>query len=195
MDEFINKLENGEIKSHTVTTRDFYTATAMVGKDIIEAEYITFDHSDWWTLKKKNIFEKIWDIITTPYYKIKNWARDIYWEIRYGLQRMFKGYDSVDTFETFAKFIERYTKILTEYRKKHCGIPMEFEDSEEEWDNVIDEMLYHLYYMDEQHVTEELEKDVPKDWSVSDKTVGEVLEKHKDSFFKLFSEYFYNLWD
>lgn len=182
-------------KHVTVSTNNEYKAVATVGKDEIKAEYFTFKHSDWWTPKKMNVFEKIWDAITTPYYRIKNWLRDIYWKIRYGFQRMFKGYDSVDTFETFHKFIERYTKILTEYRKKHCGIPMEFENSEEEWDKVIDEMLYHLHYMDEQTVTEELEKDAPDDWTVSSKSVYEVMEKHKDAFFELFSKYFYDLWD
>ena len=51
------------------------------------------------------------------------------------------------------------------------------------------------YYMDEWHVTEELEKDVPDNWSASAKTVSQILDMHKDAFFKLFSEYFYNLWD
>lgn len=179
----------------TVSTNNEYKAVATVGKDEVKAEYFTYNHSDWWTPKKMNVFEKIWDAITTPYYRIKNWLRDIYWEIRYGFQRMFKGYDSVDTFETFHKFVERYTKILNEYRKKHCGIPMEFENSEEEWDKVIDEMLYHLHYMDEKTVTEELEKDVPDDWTVSSKSVYEIMKKHKDAFFELFSKYFYDLWD
>ena len=182
-------------KHVTVSTSGEHKATVTVGKDTIEAEYFIFNHSDWWTPKKMNVFEKVWDIITTPYHKAKRWIREAYWEVSYGFQRMFKGYDSVDTFETFAKFIERYTKILTEYRKKHCGIPMEFENSGEEWDKVIDEMLYHLHYMDEQTVTEELEKDVPDDWTVSSKSVYEVLEKHKNAFFELFSKYFYDLWD
>ena len=182
-------------KHVTVSTNNEYRAVATVGKDEVKAEYFIYNHSDWWTPKKVNVFEKIWDAITIPYYKIKNWLRDTYWEIRYGFQRMFKGYDSVDTFETFHKFVERYTKILTEYRKKHCGIPMEFENSEEEWDKVIDKMLYHLRYMDEETVIEELEKDVPDDWNVYSKSVYEVMEKHKDAFFKLFSKYFYDLWD
>lgn len=183
-----------------VSTREAHYATATVGRDTIEnVEYIVFDHSDWWKPKEiktfKDALEKIWDVITTPFYRIKNKTRDIYWEIRYGFQRMFKGYDSVDTFETFYKFIERYTKILTEYRNKHWGIPMEFIESEEEWDNVIDEMLYHLHYMDEETVIDELEKDVPDDWSVSHITVYEVLNKHKDAFFELFSKYFFDFWD
>lgn len=109
-----------------VSTNEKHYATAKVGNDIIEnVEYITFDHSDWFKTKEAKTFkdnlEKFWDVITTPYYRIKWKVREAYWEVRYGFQRMFKGYDSVDTFETFAKFIERYTKILTEYRKTHVG--------------------------------------------------------------------------
>jgi hypothetical protein len=181
-------------KCVTVSTENEHKATVTVGKDTIEAEYYTFE-SDWWNKRKMNVFEKIWDVITTPYWRVKLWIKDVYWEIRYGFQRMFKGYDAVDTFETFAKFIERYTKILTEYRKKHVGIPMEFENSEEEWDKVIDEMLYHLHYMDEETVTDELEKAVPDGWHVSQIIVDNVMLHHKDEFFKLFSKYFYDLWD
>lgn len=187
-----NLLESRHV---TVSTKEEHKATVTVGKDTIEAEYFVYEHSNFWTPKKMNVFEKAWDVITTPYYSAKWWIREAYWEVRYGFQRMFKGYDSVDTFETFDKFIERYTKILTEYRKKHWGIPMEFIESEEEWDNVIDEMLYHLHYMDEETVIDELEKDVPDDWDVSHITVHEVLDKHKNAFFNLFSKYFYDLWD
>lgn len=194
LNEFINNLENGELKSNIVSTREFHVTTSKVGKDVIEnAEYFTFDHSNWWPSKKMKWFEKTWDIITTPYYKVKWHIREAYWEIRYGFERMFKGYDSVDCFETFAKFIERYTKILTDYRKHHVGYIGTM--TNEEWEAIIDEMIYHLYYMDEEHVTEELEKDVPDNWSASNKTTYEILEKHKNEFFKLFSEYFYNLWD
>lgn len=176
-------------KCVTVSTNGEHKATVTIGKDTIEAEYFIFERSlglnePKWTL---------WDKITIPFYRVKGWIRDTYWEIRYGFQRMFKGYDSVDTFETFAKFVERYTKILTEYRKYHVGYCGEM--TEEEWDNVIDEMIYHLRYMDEETVTEELEKDVPDDWSASSKTVYEVMDKHKDAFFELFSKYFYHLWD
>ena len=197
--DFIEKINNGEVKASTVSTRETHTATAQVGKDTIEAEYYVFDHSNWFKPKELKTFkdklDNLWDTIVWPFRRLKFKVRDLYWEVRYGFQRMFKGYDVVDTFETFAKFIERYTKILTEYRKKHWGIPMEFVDSEEEWDAVIDEMLYHLRYMDEDTVIDELEKDVPDDWSVSHKTVNDILDKHKDEFFNLFSKYFYNLWD
>jgi hypothetical protein len=184
--------------ARSVSTKEAHYATAKVGKDTFEnVEYIVFDHSDWWKPKEVKTFkdkiEKVWDVITTPYYRAKWKLKEAYWNCRYGFERMFKGYDSVDTFETFAKFIERYTKILTEYRKTHVGYVGTM--TNEEWEAIIDEMLYHLYYMDEWHVIDELEKDVPDNWSVSAKLVSEVLDKHKDAFFKLFSEHFYSLWD
>ena len=178
-------------KCVTVSTKGEHKATVTVGKDVIEAEYHTYERVDWFGINEPKW--TLWDKITTPFWKIKRWFKDTYWEIRYGFQRMFKGYDSVDTFETFAKFIERYTKILTEYRKYHVGYVGTM--TEEEWDGIIDEMLYHLHYMDEHNVESELEKDIPDDWGVSQRTIDEVMVKHKDEFFKLFSEYFYNLWD
>lgn len=193
-EDFIENVENGELKSHIVSTRETHTATAYVGNDVIEnVEYFIFDHSPLWEPKKMKWFEKLWDVFTTPYYKVKWKIRDVYWEIRYGFQRMFKGYDNVDTFETFAKFIERYSNILKDLRNCHYGYPGTI--TEEEWDNVLDEMIYHLHYMDEETVTEELEKDVPDNWNASAKTVYEIMDKHKNEFFKLFSEYFFDLWD
>lgn len=193
MNEFIDKIESSNLKSDMVSTGEIHVATAKVGNDVIEnAEYFIFDYN-WWPPKSTKWYCKLWNTITTPYYKARWKIKEAYWEVRYGFERMFKGYDSVDTFETFAKFIDRYTKILTDLRKCHYGYPGTI--TEEEWDNVLDEMIYHLYYMDEEHVTAELEKDVPDNWTVSGKTVSNIMDKHKNEFFKLFSEYFYHLWD
>lgn len=181
-----------------VVSSSVHEAPAKVGRDTIEyAQYHVFNHEYQRvpvrnkTMKDK--MEDFWDDVTTPFWKAKRKVKDAYWEIRYGFQRMFKGYDVVDTFETFAKFTERYKKILTEYKNGHMGVPYGMEN--EEWEAIIDEMLYHLKYMDEWTVIKELEKDVPEDWSASSKTVDEILEKHKNEFFKLFSKHFYSLWD
>lgn len=163
------------------------TTEAQVGKDTIEAKYFkssfNFTPIKWST----------WDKITIPFYRAGRIIRDTYWNIRYGFQRMFKGYDSVDIFDTFAKFIERYTKILTELKKCRCSYPCDM--TEEEWDNIIDEMLYHLHYMDEENIIEELEKSIPEGWIPSWETTGKIMDEHKEKFFELFSKYFYNLWD
>ena len=175
--------------------KTFYKNNVEIGGEIFERiEYADYSDSVAYLRGLMDARFTLWDRITIPFYTIKRKVRDIYWEIRYGFQRMFKGYDSVDTFDTFDKFIQRYTKILKEYRKHHYGFPMEFENSEE-WDKIIDEMLYHLHYMDEETVTKELEKDVPDNWTAHGKSVYEVMRKHKDAFFELFSKYFYDLWD
>ena len=164
-----------------------HTATATVGLDKVEAEYFEFEHTDL------GIDLNLWDKITLPFYKVRYKVKDAYWKARYGFQRMFKGYDNVDTFDIFSKFVERYKKIIKEFRDNHYGYPGTI--TNEEWDNILDTMLYHLHYMEEDNVIKELEKDVPENWSVSLKTVNDVMEKHKNGFFTLFSEYFFSLWD
>ena len=172
-----------------------HTSTAQVGKDTIEdAVYYTFEFTPSDRVKTfKDRLEDLWDIITWPFGKIKWWLKDAYWEVRYGFQRMFKGYDAVDTFETFAKFTERYEKILKEYKSCHYGHPGDM--TAEEWESIVDEMIYHLHYMDEENVESELSKGMPENWVSSSLTVYEIMERHKDEFFKLFAKHFYSLWD
>ena len=172
----------------TVEKKNTHTLKVVIDGEEIQAEYFEFNYKHDSSYKPS-----LWDKVTLPFYRIKNKFKDVYWKVRYGFQRMFKGYDNVDTFETFAKFIERYSKILTELRKDICGHPVNL--TEEEWVGILDDMIRHLYYMDEENVIKELTKGTPKSWVVSGKTTDEIMEKHKNEFFKLFSEYFYNLWD
>lgn len=167
---------------------EVHTDNKNIDGQNIKAEYLEFnvDHIS-------NSKSTIWKRISFMYHQTLAKIRDVYWEIRYGFQRMFKGYDSVDCFETYAKFTDRYYKILTRYKKNHCSFPEGM--TEKEWDNIIDEMLKHLYYMDKHNVEKELSKGMPKNWRPSGSTVYVIMDKHKDEFFKLFSEYFYNLWD
>lgn len=175
-----------------MSTNMFYKQSAKVGKDVIEdVEYLVYNSSS--TLYTRKSKWNLWYKITTPYYRVKRLIRDTYWEIRYGFQRMFKGYDSVDVFETYYKFIDRYSKILTRLKKNHVGYPYDLD--EEEWENILDEMIYHLHYMVEDNVVDDLKRDVPEEWNPSQKNVDMIMDKHKNEFFKLFSEYFYNLWD
>lgn len=176
-----------------VSVKNTHKADVQVGRDVFTVEYFVSEHSVLRDSKKMNCFEKVWDAITTMYHKIKWKIKDAYWEVRYGFQRMFKGYDVVDTFETYSKFIDRYTKILKEYRKEHVGHIGTM--TNEEWEAVIDEMLYHLHYMNEDNVDDELEKNVPDNWLPKLDMSFKIMEMHKDEFFKLFSKYFYALWD
>ncbi len=112
------------------------------------------------------------------------------------------GYDEYATWETFNWFIDTMKEILTYYRNHHDGYPIApnfnellQEELEVEYDKDLDEMIYHLHYMDEHNVKDELSKGMPEGWIPSSITVYEIMERHKDEFFKLFSKYFYDLWD
>ena len=157
----------------------------------ITAKY--FESSFKLNAEEKHTLSDLWDTITLPFYKLRGKIRDIYWEICYGFQRMFKDYDNVDIFGLCDKFIERYYKILKEFKENLHGHPAKF--SEEEWNDILDQMLFHLYYMDEDNVDKELSKDVPESWIPCWETTLPIIEHHKNEFFKLFSEHFYDLWD
>ena len=158
--------------------------------DKITAEY--FESNFNYSSKPQKISDILWGTITTPFYIARRKIKDIYWEVRYGFQRMFKGYDSIDVIETYQQFIDRYTKILTQFKESKMSHPGTL--TKEEWDNIIDQMLYHLYYMDENNVDKELSKDVSDNLIPTLRISYEIMEKHKDEFFKLFSEWFYHLW-
>jgi hypothetical protein len=169
----------------------YHKKEITIAGETITAEY--FESSFNYSPTERNKLSDLWDTITLPFYRLKRKIRDIYWEIRYGFQRMFKDYDNVDIFSMDSKFIERYYKILTDFKKSLHGHPGRM--SEEEWNKILDQMIFHLYYMDEEHIDEELCKDVPESWIPTWNTSGEIMEKHKNEFFKLFSEHFYDLWD
>ena len=175
-----------------------HTMTVQVGNETVEnAQYCSFDDEEQQRQQRDMSFrdklDVLWWDITLPFRKIKSMFSDVYWEVRYGFERMFKGYDSVDTFEVFAKFTERYQKIITAYNKNRHSHPCT--TSDKEWETIVDEMLYHLYYMDSENIEKELCKNMPENWWPSLSTVDDIMIRHKDAFFKLFSEHFYDLWD
>lgn len=135
----------------------------------------------------------LWDKITIPFYRLKRKVKYHYWQVRYSFQRMFRGYDDTETFEMFSNFIDRYKKILTDYRKHHYGHPAEF--TNEQWEEIVDRMIHCLDMMNEEYVEELLKKDMPEGYIPSCLTVNDINERYKNEFFQLFSKYFYNLWD
>lgn len=170
-----------------------YTRDARVGRDMIkDAEY--FDYNEISPLfRQSDKPRRVYYAIMRTYWKLSGKIERAYWAVRYGLQRMFKGYDYRDLIEMDSRFVRRYTKILTEYRKNHHGCPATM--TNEEWNGIIDELLYHLHYMNDDNVDDELTKDAPDGWVPTVGTTNEITNKHKDEFFALFSKYFFYLWD
>lgn len=107
------------------------------------------------------------------YYKIKNALCDIWYPFKYRCQRFARGYADEDMFNIDLWFVETVKPMLTYLKDQGSGFPCEFDD-EDEWHNVLAEMIECLNVMDEN--TSE-------------------TDEAKDKFFELFSKYFYNLWD
>lgn len=138
------------------------------------------------------MWSNIWFYITLPFYKVKQLYWHIHRNVKFGFQRMFRGYDNSDCWAFKWNFIERNYKLIKHFKNNCVSYPCTM--TEEEWDKILEEMIQHLYMMDEYNVTESLKQGMPEDWKPDYKTVWEIMERHKDEFFKLFSKHFYNLW-
>jgi hypothetical protein len=107
------------------------------------------------------------------------------------------GYDEYATWETFDWFIDTMKEILTSYRNNHDGYPVsssiisyDEEKIVKEYDAGLDKMISLLGDMDECNP-----KYKADEYNKNPDNKSEEMYAAKDEFVKLFSEYFYNLWD
>ena len=168
---------------------DRITKDITVDGQNTEVEYLNFDVGD----NPLGIHWTLWDKITIPFYRLRNYCRELRHRVKWALQRMFRGYDDCETWNLYSNFTTRYKKILSQYRKEHYGYPCNIDA--EEWDAIVDRMIHCLDMMDEGHVQDILSKNMPEDYIPSQKSIDEIMERYKDEFFELFSKWFYNLWD
>ena len=138
------------------------------------------------------MIKKFWYTITCIPYRIKWKTLDIYRAIKFGFQRMFRGYDNSDVWEFFYNFTDRNYKILNKFICKNNGYPIKL--TEKEWEDILQDMCKHLYMMDEDNVTEVLKTGMPEDWEPNIDSVYEIMERNKNEFFDLMKEHFYDLW-
>lgn len=124
--------------------------------------------------------------------RIKNTFWNIYRTIKFGLQRMFRGYDDSDSYDFLHNFIDRNYKVLNHFYKTHKSYP--FELTEKQWDNILQDMCKHLYMMDEYNVRKYLKSGMPEGWEPADDTIYEIMIRHKNELFDLMKEHFYDLW-
>ena len=91
------------------------------------------------------------------------------------------GYYPQAEYETFSYFIDIFIEIISTYRYERNGTPVitgDVDKDEKDFNLVLEEMLNCLQIM--------------KKYDNIDNT---VVNNVKDRFFKLFSKYFYDLWD
>ena len=118
--------------------------------------------------------------------------KNILKQIKYGFQRMFRGYDDNEVSDIEYSFVKRYIKILTDFKNRtDIGL---VDTSLNELTDIIDEMIDHLKLMNEEYVIKELCKDMPADYYPDYKTIVTIMLNNKKKFFELFSQYFTDLW-
>ena len=157
-------------------------------------------------------------ILTDLFRIIMNRVKDLLRKIKYTYQRAKHGYTDIDTWNIDVWFLDIMPKILKQYKENLHGYPTVL-NSQEEWENIIERMIFLLSEMNENNCTyvnpyekeflsnieNHLEK-VNHGWQIkqselSKKYFGEEENKLnymnlcKEEFFNLFSKYFYNLWD
>ena len=152
-------------------------------------------------------------------YKLRRFFRELRWELRYAWRRVWIGYDDVDFFECFEMFRRRMIRILEDFINHGNGLlnlPQESEHynellekfpegyfDEENTELVYQTMIFHLQMMDENYVEKKLYGNniYDDDYEVDYRSIGDykriysVMRQNKDAFMKLFSLFYYDLWD
>ena len=152
-------------------------------------------------------------------YKLRRFFRELRWELRYAWRRAWRGYDDVDFFECFEMFRRRMIRILEDFINYGNGllnIPRESEHynellkrfpegyfDEEHTKLIYQTMIFHLHMMDEDYVEKMLYGNnvYDDDYEVSCRSIEDhkriysVMRQNKDAFMKLFSLFYYDLWD
>ena len=120
-------------------------------------------------------------------------------ELRNRIQRFKRGYAYRDVWEMYDWFIKTAKPMLVHLRNHHCGVPMEFENNEDGWDDILDEMIRCLDMMDEENVYDHFGFGSWGYWKKMNKedyeNIYRTMEENKNCFFELFSKYFYDMWD
>lgn len=117
----------------------------------------------------------------------------MFYHIKYAFQRMERGYDDIELFNVDWCFIPRYVNILKDFRNTTFTYPSEL-NSVDEWYEILDEMIHCLEMSDEEYVVKHLSEGMPKGFIPDDNSVNDIMERNKNRFFELFSEWFYSLW-
>ena len=151
--------------------------------------------------------------------KLRHFLRQLRWELKYAWRRVWIGYDDVDFFECFEMFRRRMIRILEDFIKHGHGLlnlPQESEHynellkkfsegyfDEENTKLIYQTMIFHLQMMDEDYVEKILYGNNVYDdsyevgcRSIEDrKRIYSVMRQNKNAFMKLFSLFYYELWD
>lgn len=152
-------------------------------------------------------------------FRPRRFFRELRWELRYAWRRAWIGYDDVDFFECFEMFRRRMIRIFEDFIKYGHGL-LTIPNQSEHYDELLEKfpegyfdeksteliyqtMIFHLQMMDEYYVEKILfgNNVYDDDYEVGSRSMEDckriysVMEQNKDAFMKLFSLFYYRLWD
>ena len=117
--------------------------------------------------------------------KLRHFLRELRWELKYAWRRAWIGYDDVDMFECFEMFRRRMIRILEDFIKHGHGL-LNLPQESEHYNELL-EKFPEGYFDDDYEVGCR---------SIEDrKRIYSVMQQNKNAFMKLFSLFYYDLWD
>lgn len=145
--------------------------------------------------------------------------REFRWQLKYAWRRAWIGYDDVDFFECFEMFRRRMIRILEDFINHGNGL-LNLPSQSEHYNELLkrfsnghfDEkntkliyqiMIFHLHMMDDCYVEKKLYgiNVYDDDYQIGcrriedHKRISAIMQQNKDAFMKLFSLFYYDLWD
>ncbi len=137
--------------------------------------------------------------------KVKWWIKlktvykciDLYWEVKYAFQRVFRGYDDSDVFNFSDNLADRIVKSLTDFKKNSISYPVNMKPKE--WDEIIDKIIdgFKFYSESEEGVYGYVCKLMTSEnlnYNEAITIAKKVSEKKKEQM-KLLIDYFGEFWD
>lgn len=147
---------------------------------------------EWEQWRKEHKIRTFFDNIIFPFSIFHMKFKLVYYEIKYAFQRMFRGYGDDETFSIDYAFLDKYTKILKQFRTYEHSYPSQF-DSYDDWAKVLDEMISYFELSDDHH-TAYCQDDF--EYNYADFKYNEQLAfYYKHKALDVFIKYFDDLWD
>lgn len=143
-------------------------------------------------------------------YRLFDFIKDTPKEIKWFLQRGFRGYSDRDVWAMDIWFENTIIPMLEQLQKTKHGYPMDM--TEQQWNITLDNMINYFKESTEKYCSEKNEyeeeylnsmyednqedfKKLRDKWLDREEKIADYKTHMKDKAFKLFSKYFYNLWD
>lgn len=164
------------MKNHKLTNKDKDT---LANKDTLTKYSNMREVFDYKMSLKDHIQSILW-------YTPLRVCKKLYYDIKYGIQRLIKGYDDSDIFNFWQNFCSRNKKILKELSANHYGYPVNMTNEEyTEKLNMLSSYLEKIENIEDNYIEK----------GMTLKEVYQLQTELKNKFMTLFNDLFFDLWD